>query len=431
MTIPDLKVEIGFDLTQSNIAPFFTLDNAIRGVLDNDEYFLGGEVFYDITDRVRNVNVQRGRSGLFQEFPSGAATIELNNHDRAFDPVYPDSPFFGNIIPRRKIRVSSGGEFTFVGFVTDWNLEYLPNDDSIATALCNDDLGFLNGIVLPDLVTTSTFTGERINAILDLAEVGWPAAERDIDTGLSLVGTQAVEDGTNALTYLQKVSETEPGLFFMSADGKLTFKEKLRPINVDTAVNFSTISGISFSNIQVTYGAELLYNEITVANEGGGTVVVQDLNSQAAYGKSAYSVTDLLGASDQQAADYGVEFVQTYSNPQYRVEGLEIALQKLSLEEQAEVLSLDIGSVGKIEFTPNGIGTPIVRYGEVNQITHTVEVDSHYVNLKFREITQAAFTLNSDVFGTLDDINVLGSEFNPWTLNDEIYGRLSAGMALQ
>lgn len=430
MPLPSIKVEIGFDLTDSFIAPFFTLDSEIRGVLDNTEYFLGGEVFYDISERVRTVNLNRGRTGLFQEFPAGAATIELNNHDRAFDPVYTGSPFYGNIIPRRKIRVTSGNELQFVGYVNDWNLDYLPNNDSVATAICIDDTGFLNGISLPAFSTSSVYSGERINDILDLPEVNWPATARDIDPGLSLLGTQAIDDGTNALTYIQKVAETEPGLFFMAKNGNLTFREKLRPINVDTAVNFSKSSGVRFSNIQVSYGSELLYNEATIANEGGATVVVQDLNSIASYGKSSYSATDLLGATDAQAASYGVEFVQTYSNPQYRIEQLEIPIHRLSAEDQAQVLAMDIGSVGKIEFTPNNIGDPIIRYGEVNHIVHTADFESYYVSLMFREITQAAFTLDSDVFGTLDDINVLGREYNPWTLSDEIYGRLSAGMAL-
>ena len=167
MAIPTPKVEIGFDLTQSNIAPFFKLDDAVQGVLDNTEWPLGGTLFYDITNRVRSISISRGRSGTFTEFPAGSASIELNNHDRAFDPVYEDSPFYGNIIPRRAIRVSSNGEVIFTGFVNDWNFDYQPNGDSVATAVCNDDLGFLNGKTLSAQTPSQQKTGERIAAILD------------------------------------------------------------------------------------------------------------------------------------------------------------------------------------------------------------------------------------------------------------------------
>lgn len=407
MTIPSPKVEIGFDLTQSNIAPFFTLDDSVKGVLDNPVYVLGGLTFYNITDRVRSISIARGRSAQFTEFPSGSALVELNNHDRAFDPVYPDSPFYGNIIPRRAIRISSNDELIFSGFVNDWNFDYQPNGDSIASAVCNDDLGFLNGKTLSAFTPTQQFTGQRINAILDRADVNWAPTLRDVETGLSLVGTQAIDDGTNVLSYLQKVAETEPGLLFIAKNGYLTFRDKLSPFNPNDSVVFGNSTGIKFSNVQVTYGAELLYNEITVANQGGGTVLGQDLNSQAAYGVSSYSVTDLLGASDSQATQYAIDFLLTYASPQYRIEQLEVPLHKLTQAEQDQVLALDIGSTAEVQFTPNGIGDPVIRYGEINQITHDINYDEHFVNLKFREVVQTVFILDDAVFGKLDTQNVL------------------------
>lgn len=407
MALPTPKVEIGFDLTDSNIAPFLTLDDAVRGKLDSTEWTLGGTVFVDVTTRVRSINLSRGRSGLFTDFPAGAASVELNNHDRAFDPVYVDSPYYGNIIPRRAIKIFSNDELVFFGYVNDWNLEYLPDNDSIAVAVCNDDFGFLNGAALEAQTPSLQTTGERIEAILDLPEVNWSPTLRDIETGQSLVGTQAIDEGTNALSYLQKVTETEPGLLFIGKDGTLTFRDKVSVYDPATSATFSNTSGIRFSNIQVSFGSELLYNEIIVANQGGATVVGQDLVSQGAYGKSAYSVTDLLGASDAQAAQYAIDFLTQYSNPEYRIEALEIPLHRLSLADQNTVLALDIGSTAEVEFTPNNIGDAIVRYGEINQITHTLTNDEHFITLKFREVNKTQFILDDAVFGKLDTTNVL------------------------
>lgn len=407
MALPTPKVEIGFDLTDSNIAPFLTLDDAVRGKLDSTEWTLGGTVFVDVTTRVRSINLSRGRSGLFTDFPAGAASVELNNHDRAFDPVYVDSPYYGNIIPRRAIKIFSNDELVFFGYVNDWNLEYLPDNDSIAVAICNDDFGFLNGAALEAQTPSLQTTGERIEAILDLPEVNWSPTLRDIETGQSLVGTQAIDEGTNALSYLQKVTETEPGLLFIGKDGTLTFRDKVSVYDPATSATFSNTSGIRFSNIQVSFGSELLYNEIIVANQGGATVVGQDLVSQGAYGKSAYSVTDLLGASDSQAAQYAIDFLTQYSNPEYRIEALEIPLHRLSLADQNTVLALDIGSTAEVEFTPNNIGDAIVRYGEINQITHTLTNDEHFITLKFREVNKTQFILDDAVFGKLDTTNVL------------------------
>ena len=115
MSIPTPKVEIGFDLTDSPIGPFFRLNDDESGRLDNTEYRLGGTIFVDVTDRVRQISLNRGKTRRFANFQSGQLSVEFNNHDRAFDPLYPDSPFAGNIIPRREVRVSLGTAVQFSG----------------------------------------------------------------------------------------------------------------------------------------------------------------------------------------------------------------------------------------------------------------------------------------------------------------------------
>jgi len=70
MTIPALKVEIGFDLTDNPSAPFFRLDDSVQGRLDNTQYRLGGTLFYDVTEYVITVDIQRGKSAIFVNFPA-------------------------------------------------------------------------------------------------------------------------------------------------------------------------------------------------------------------------------------------------------------------------------------------------------------------------------------------------------------------------
>lgn len=431
MTIPTPKVEIGLDLTESNLSPFFALDDELRGVLDNEQYTLGGTILYDVTDRVRSIQIDRGRPNIFANFPAAQATIEFNNHDRAFDPLYANSPFVGNIVPRREVKIFSGGEIQFSGWIDDWNLSYTPDGDSVADAIAYDAFSFLTNQALSQQTPTQQLTGARIEAILDDPAVDWSPTLRDIDAGLSQVGNQEISDDTNALGYMNKVAETEPGLFFVARDGKVTFREKLRPINVPDAIDFNQTDGIPFSDLQVVYGSELLYNEITIANQGGGTAIASDIASQAAYGIRALSKTDLLGATDTQAAELAVTLVSQFSEPEYRFEGLAVDVHALTPEQQAQVLQLELGSVARIQFTPNGIGDPINRYGEIIKIGQFVSTEQHIINYSFREITEAVFTLDSAVFGTLNEANVLGRAFNPWTLGDAIYGRLSAGMAVQ
>jgi hypothetical protein len=93
MSIPATTVEIGFDLSALG-GPFFILDDPVQGVLDNTEYTLGGTLFYDVSEFVRNVSVRRGKSRQLDRFTAGVASVEFNNNSRAFDPENASSPFY-------------------------------------------------------------------------------------------------------------------------------------------------------------------------------------------------------------------------------------------------------------------------------------------------------------------------------------------------
>jgi len=98
----------------------FILDDPFEGVLDSSE--LGGTKFEDITSFVRNVQVARGKNRDLDRYSAGSLTIQLNNELRTFDPQYADGPYFGDIIPRREVRVTVDGERQFTGVIDDWNL---------------------------------------------------------------------------------------------------------------------------------------------------------------------------------------------------------------------------------------------------------------------------------------------------------------------
>lgn len=430
MSIPVPKVELGLD-GDSPIFPGFTLDNLESGVLDNPNYYLaGGLVFYDVTSRVRDFTISRGKSAIFSEISAGQATVVFNNHDRAFDPRYLESPFAGNIVPRREIKIYSDGQLQFVGWIDDWNLSYAPNGDSIADAVALDAFSILAGQKLNVLTPTEQLAGARIEAILDDHNVNWDPTLRQIDPGVLDMGTQEIAEGTNVLNYLQQVTRTEDGLFYISKAGEVVFKERLRPFNVPDVVDFNQTNGIPFGNVQVNYGSELLYNEIVISRVDGGTAVASDLVSQQSYGIRSFQGSDYLFSNDTDLATQALNLAERYSTPEYRFEALEVAVHSLTPTQQTTIASLELGSVARIQFTPNNIGDPIVQYGEIIGIQHNVTPEEHFVTFGFSRLSQAQFLLNDEIFGTLDQANVLGAAYNSWTLNDTIYGRLSAGMAV-
>lgn len=400
MTTIATKVELGFDLA-AGVGPFLTLDDPVSGKLDDPEWTLGGTIFYDVTEYVKSVVVNRGRSSLFSNFPAGNATVAFNNHNRYFDPLYTSSPFAGNIVPKREVRISAGTVIQFSGWVDDWNLTYAPNGDSVADAVAYDATGLLANRTLSASTPTVQTTGARIDTILSSADVDWSTSLRAIDTGQATLSAYPIEANANALAYLQTVASSEPGNLFIDKTGKVTFQDRTKA-PTSTGLTIFGGTGIPFQNLEVVYGSENLYNEIVISRQGGGTAVVQDIDSIAEYGISNLTISNLLLSSDAQSVDLALIYAQQYSQPEYRFNALEVAMHKLDMAEQQEIADLEIGSICKVTFTPNGIGDPIERYVEVIRLEQTMTPETYFVTLGFQSLDYASLVLDDAEFGKLD-----------------------------
>ncbi len=402
MSIPATTVEVGFDLSALG-GPFFILDDPVQGVLDNTEYTLGGTLFYDVSEFVRNVSVRRGKSRQLDRFTAGVASVEFNNNSRAFDPENTASPFFGQIIPKRTIKVETGGSAVFYGVVDDWNLSYDLSGLSTTDADCVDGFTLLAQRALSAHTATSELSGARINAVLDRSEVNWPASLRDIDTGAQTLQADVVADGTNVLEYLQLVTDTEPGSIFIGADGFIVYKDRsVAPISTGLVTFSDDGTGVEFSDVQVGYGSELLYNYVQVERNNGGTAIVFDTDSINSYGQQALILDNLLMNSDADALELANYLLSQYSEPEYRFETLTVKLEALSSGDQADVLGLEIGDVAEIKFTPNNVGSQIDKYASIIRIDHDIQTASHQITFGFQTLDYASLVLDDLEFGLLD-----------------------------
>jgi hypothetical protein len=403
--MPTQKVEIGFDfLAQSG--PFFTLDDPIQGQLDNTEFRLAGFAYYDITEYVTGIEVTRGKSDDISQISAGELVVTLNNRTRVFDPTYAASPFFGNILPKRSVRYSANGIQQAQMVIDDWNLEYTPDGDAIASFVSSDGFIYLNNQTLPAGTATAQLSGARIESILDSEFVQWPAADRDIDTGSQLLGANVVESGQNVLAYIQQVEQSELGLFFVSKDGKATFQDRLHtPVTADLVVFTDTGSGIGYQNLLISYGSEDLINEVDATSVITSTQTVATSEaSQDEFGIFNATFTDLLLATDEQVAAFATSLLADYSYPIYRFTELEVRLNDLSLENQAKVLGLELGDFVQVIFTPSNIPPAISKYAEVIRANHAVDVSGeHIVTLGLNTLNSTFFILDDIVFGRLDE----------------------------
>jgi hypothetical protein len=402
------RIEVGFDLSGNPDLPYIVLDDPVKGVLGSPDYFLGGVAFYDITDKVISFGISRGKSRFLDRYPAGKLTIQLDNNDRRFDPLYTASPYAGQILPRREVRVYTNDLIQMEAVIDDWDLEYSPNGKSIATIIASDALTIFANQALNAKTYSSQLSGARITAILNDPQVNWSVDKRSIENGLQLLQGDTIAEGTNALEYLQKVTQSEPGSFFIAKNGYATFRDRIANQSSGNITSFSDDGeAIPYKSIQVVYGSELLYNEVVVNIQGGGGATANAVQSQIDYGISNLTFDDLLLAEESQAEDMAKFLVSKYDDPEYRIQSVTIDLNNISTEDANKVLALDLNDVCSVKFTPNGIPPAIDRFTEVISIAHRVTPTLHEVTLGF-----AALDLNF------------------WRLDDLVFGRLSAGNSL-
>lgn len=405
MSIPQPKVEIGFDLVGAN-APFLTLDDPTKGKLDDPAYPLSGTIFYDVTDHMIEIAIGRGKNRQLDQYDVGLATVVLQNNDRTFDPTFAASPYFGQIIPKRALRISAGTAFSFVGVADDWNLQYEPNGESVVSLAASDAFSYFTEQTTPAITNVEELTGARINAVLDLPDVNWPTNSRKIDLGIQLINDEPTTDSTNVLAYLKQITASEPGNFFIDREGNAVFQDRHNTYRTTSTVFADDGTGIPYVGMNIQYGSELLYNEIVIGAQAG-TAVTQNLDSIAEYGILNFTQTGLLTNSLDSIDAISNLYASKFSQPEYRFESVDIQLDELSPEQQREVLALDISDVVQIKFTPNNIPPAIIRFGEITRIDHSVTVVSHTVRLGFASVERSPWTLSDDAFGRLSEGNIL------------------------
>jgi len=402
-----MKVEIAFDLAANGLGNFFTLDDPVRGRLDQTLYVLGGDVLVDVTNTVRQVSVKRGRNRQLEKFTAGNANIVLDNRNRIYDPLNAASPYFGSIVPQKQVVITNKDRVIYTGLVADWNFDYSISGDSTAQVSCVDALTLLVDPLLTAGTEIEQKTGARVNAVLD--DVGWPLAQRTISAGQANLGADVVvADTTKSLDYLNKISVSEPGALFVGANGNLVFRDRADSQNASGAITFGT-GGIPFSDIGVVFGIEEMANQVSVTFYGGtaiaGTAIAINETSIGKYGllDSNYDTLLFSAAEAQALADFQVGL---FAEPVYRVDTITVLLDGLSLVNQQTVLGLELGAVVKVQWTPNNVGSQISQLVTIDSIDFSGTPSSRRISFTMSETT-AAFILDDSVFGVLDN-NLLG-----------------------
>jgi hypothetical protein len=409
MPAPVVKVELGADLGARD-ADTFTLDDPVKGLLDNTLYTLGGTRFFDITDRLISATSQRGKSVSLDRIDAGNSSINLDNSDRLFDPLFESGFYFGNLIPGKEVKISCNGFPVIHTFIDDIDIAYEPGGRSVVSIQGVDGLSDLTINNLPEVTPDVELSGARVTRILDLPEVNWPADDRIIAEGSSFLSDAEISGGTSAIGYLQLIATSEAGEVFVSKDNKFVFKGRNTPPTIPDLIftDEASIPGftvIPFAELGVVFGSEELYNRIVLSNdqEVPDQAIAEDAASQASYGPRSYTVTGLLNQDPDELQFLADFLLARFKEPQYRFSSLSVVMDILSESQQDEVLDLEIGDIVQVRFTPGNIPPAIEQYVRIIGISHDWQNNEKRINLSLERLDFTLFVLDSPVLGILDE----------------------------
>jgi hypothetical protein len=411
MTLPSVTVEIAFGNPTSS------------------------PTWVDVTAYALEISIRRGRQHELERVQAGTATLTLDNRDRRFDPTFAAGPYYGNLLPMRRVRVSlmlnSQAYRLFTGYVESWPLEWPGPIEATVAIQATDGFDVLSAAkIVGDYPEEST--GARINRILDAC--GWstggifkldsslldsvtellgPSGDRIIATGQSTMQAQTF-DKVTALQALQEAEQVEYGLLFVDGDGAVRFVDRHSLLYNRTpraVFGDGTASGeLPYVDMKPVLDRDLIYNDVRMTRYEGTEHAVSDATSQDRYFVRTleHSSLPLTHADGPTQAENEVQaraefLLSQYKEPAIRVAEIEIdGIGAADNSIWAAVLPREIGDVVTVRRRQAG-GALMEITGQIAQVSWDLKRGEYRLRWRLGMVDTRKYLLLSDAGFTLDD----------------------------
>ena len=418
----DLEIDTGYDWNA------FTLDDSLKGELDNTEYVLDGvSQFATVMDGTIALTAKRGRANTGDQFAYGTMNFILNDTyaDGVFNPFDTTSPYYDpnnnqpGLAPLREVRFSRYSslnvkELLWVGYIVNYDYTFTLGGLDTVTVNCADFSYQLGQTFLAEWNVTEELSSVRFDDLLDLPEVAYTGT-RSIETGVATLGGSAaytVANGTSVAGYANKINEAEQGRIFVDREGTITFQKRLgTTLGIPVAEFHDDGTEIGYSAIDISFQADTVVNRASVQHAGAASPeVAEDLVSQAAHLVQTQSITDSLVHNDAAALTLAQYLISP--NPEARFNFLGTEFPGTPALDQDALAILDVGDLINIQksITTSSGPTQFAQNLTIEGLEHRLTLSSGHAVTYFTAPTTIVYELILDdlVYGTLDAENVLG-----------------------
>jgi len=418
----DLEIDTGY------LWDAFTLDDDLKGELNNTEYVLDGVSQYaSVMDGTIGLTAKRGRQNTGDQFAYGTMSFTLNDTyaDGVFNPFDTTSPYYDpandqpGLAPLRQVRFSrydslNVKKYLWVGYIVNYDYTFTLGGLDTVTVNCADFSYQLGQTFLAEWNVTEELSSTRFGNLLDLPEVAYTGT-RSIETGVATLGGAAawtVANGTSVAAYANKINEAEQGRIFVDREGTITFQKRIgTTLGIPVAEFHDDDTNIGYSAIDISFQADTVVNRASIQHAGAASPqVAEDLVSQAAYLVQTQSITDSLLHNDAAALTLAEYLISP--NPEARFNFLGTEFPGLSTADQETLALLDVGDVINIQksITTSSGPTQFAQNLTIEGLEHRLTLSAGHAVTYFTAPTTIVYELILDdiVYGTLDEDNVLG-----------------------
>jgi hypothetical protein len=401
--LPQLKASIDFTNGPAFVSTAFTLDDATKGLLGTGQ-LADADDSADISSTILRVGIRRGRNRILDKFEAGSATVVLEDTTGAYNPSNPASPYYGKLVPLRKIRI--WGEYEgvqyplFAGYIQsyDTNFKVGVSETSSVTLKCVDGFRFFNNVSVTTLAGASAgqLSGSRITNFLDL--VDWPQSQRAIAAGDSALQNDPGTANRDVLGAIQLVEKSEFGAFYLDSSGTVNYLSRSdvsKKADLTPVVYADDGTGIFYQGIDFAYDDTLIVNDVTVQGLGLAAQNVFDQTSIDTYFLHSGVRDGLLVQTNTEANNQAVMLLAARKDAVLRIDSMTLNLY----DEQAEtriIAALDSEIFDLINITKSVPGgSTVTRELFVQGIAHDITPRSWNTILLTSEPIIQAFILDS------------------------------------
>ena len=375
-----------------------------EGILGTNTLAESGALTVDISDQVNKVTIRRGYNLLQEQFQAGTATVRILDQNGDWNSLNTASPYYGKLVPLRKVRISANGYFLYSGYTTAYNyswdkeqnIGYVDIELADAFRLFN-----MSNITSVASATAGQTTGTRISAILN--QIGFPTSMREIDAGSTTV---QADPGTSrtSLEAIKNMEFSEQGAFYIGTSGNAEFHSRAF-IESKSGVNPTFFSndgtGISYRNIITALDDKLIINQTSINRAGGTAQTASNTASQIKYFPHSYTATDLLVQTDAQSLDIALAYCATRAETTLRVDSLTLDLSTADYAAGiTAALALDFFDTIRVKNVGQD-GTVIDKTLQCMGVTHEITPGTWLTSFVTSEPIIDSFIIGSSLYGII------------------------------